>query len=166
MAVLAHMNQPLGSCLSYIAEVAATQSALSGAETGDRANDPENSEMEAAWPGAGDNADEPDYNTSMDVDDSRPNQHAPSLASNIEEFPGAGCTFGKGESFLEDFNNDPYAGERQANLYYPFSSKEEWELTSFLLLSGLSMANITRFLSLKLVSRLIQCSGCELMADH
>lgn len=157
MAVLAHMNQPLGSCLSYIAEVAATQSALSRAETGDSASDPENSAMgSAAWPGAGDTffrADEPDYD-SMAVDDSHPNERTQSFASNIEEFPGAARTFGKGESFLEDFNNDPYATERQANLYYPFSSKEEWELASFLLLSGLSMANITRFLSLRLVSKL------------
>jgi hypothetical protein len=74
------------------------------------------------------------------------------------EFPGAGITFGKGRTFLEEFGDDPHAKERATNLYYPFASKGEWELASFLLLSNMSMANITKFLSLKLVSTIVVAS--------
>jgi hypothetical protein len=40
----------------------------------------------------------------------------------------------------------------QKNLYYPFASRDEWELAAFLLRSDLSLASIDSFLSLKLVS--------------
>lgn len=149
MAVLAHMNQPLGSCLSFVAEVAAA-AARPQMESPARASGTEGDDSEMmediTWTGAGEIFHEMD-NLDHNMTGSDPRY----FASNVEEFPGAGRTFGKGKSFLEDFNSDPYAAEREMNLYYPFASKEEWELASFLLLCGLSMANITRFLSLKLV---------------
>ncbi|KAF8889829.1 hypothetical protein BD779DRAFT_1610913 [Infundibulicybe gibba] len=70
-----------------------------------------------------------------------------------EDFPGAAQTFGTGPTFLDKFNMDQYAMERTTNLYYPFASKEEWELASFLLLSKLSMAAINQMLSLQLIRR-------------
>jgi hypothetical protein len=159
MAVLAHMNQPLGSCLSFVAEVAAA--AQPQVEPPARASGTEGdghySEMMedvTQWTDTGEaifhETNNPDHN--MAGSDSRRIQNSlDSTTQSVEKFPGAGCTFGRGKSFLEDFNSDPYAASRQMNLYYPFASKEEWELASFLLLSGLSMANITKFLSLKLV---------------
>jgi hypothetical protein len=59
--------------------------------------------------------------------------------------------FGRGESFTDVFNNDKYADRRDDNLYYPFASKPDWEMASFLLRSTLSMAAIDEFLSLELV---------------
>lgn len=69
-----------------------------------------------------------------------------------EEYEGAGALFGNGTTFMNQFDLDTYASEHQENTYYPFASKDEWELASFLLGSDLSMAAITKFLSLKLVS--------------
>ena len=157
MAVLAHMNQPLGSCLSFVAKV--TAAAQPQVEPPARASgtkgDGHDSEMmeDVTWTDAGDATFHETNNLDHNMAGSDPCciQNSLESASSVENFPGAGCTFGRGKSFLEDFNSDPYAALRQMNLYYPFASKEEWELASFLLLSGLSMANITRFLSLKLV---------------
>jgi hypothetical protein len=150
MAVLAHMNQPLGFCMAYIAKLAASQPPSNRVESQVTSG---TEEMEFTWSDARDLFLQETGTTddcSMAVDDHLPvNQCRPAL--NVKEFKGAGHMFGMGRTFLDDFNADPYGPEREVNLYYPFASKAEWELASFLLLSGVSMANITSFLSLKLV---------------
>jgi len=70
----------------------------------------------------------------------------------IQEYVGAAAEYGRGTTFMERFDSDQYAQERNMNLYYPFASRDEWELAAFLLRSNLSMASIDSFLSLKLVS--------------
>jgi hypothetical protein len=69
----------------------------------------------------------------------------------IEEYQGAARSYGRGATFMDMFDGDMYNSERVNNLYYPFASKDEWELASFLLRSNLSMALITELLSLSLV---------------
>lgn len=69
-----------------------------------------------------------------------------------EVYPGAAQTYGKGSTFMDEFDDDEHAAMREDNLYYPWASRPEWELASFLLRSSLSMAAIDQFLSLDLVS--------------
>ena len=69
----------------------------------------------------------------------------------VEEYEGAAQCYGAGTTFMDEFDSDAHGSERVNNLYYPFKSREEWELASFLLHSDLSMASITKFLSLNLV---------------
>lgn len=66
--------------------------------------------------------------------------------------PNTSSVFGSGPGFMDRFDADPHAGERSENVYYPFSSKEEWGLASWLLCSGLSMRAIDDFLALPIVS--------------
>jgi hypothetical protein len=66
--------------------------------------------------------------------------------------------YGPGTTFLDEFDRDSYAAARVENIYYPFSSKDEWQLASFLLSTNLSMTSMTKFLSLTLVSP-TQCEG-------
>lgn len=66
-------------------------------------------------------------------------------------FPGAGFVYGRGDGYMGTFYDDKHANERMSNLYYPFQSKGEWEIASFLSRSGLSMKRIDEFLSLSLV---------------
>ena len=73
----------------------------------------------------------------------------------IEVYPGAAQTCGKGPTFMDKFNGDQRAAMQEENLYYPWASRTEWEIASFLLCSSLSMAAIDKFLSLELVSPLI-----------
>ena len=54
--------------------------------------------------------------------------------------------------FINIFNADQHAEKRRDNIYYPFSSKEEWSLALWLLCSRLSMRAINNFLSLPIVS--------------
>ncbi|KAG2752786.1 hypothetical protein P692DRAFT_20723352 [Suillus brevipes Sb2] len=49
---------------------------------------------------------------------------------------------------------DPYTVYHKDNLYYPFASRQDWELGSFLLCSSLSMAALDEFLGLELVKAL------------
>jgi hypothetical protein len=74
----------------------------------------------------------------------------------VEEFHGAAQTFGKGLTFMDKFHMDQFADKRKSNLYYPFASREEWDLASFLLRSSLSMADIDVFLSLTMVCCKVQ----------
>lgn len=70
-----------------------------------------------------------------------------------ELHPNTPFIFGFGPGFIDIFNSDPHAEKRKENLYYPFSSKDEWGLASWLLCSGLSMRAIDSFLALHIVSR-------------
>ena len=67
-------------------------------------------------------------------------------------FPGAGRTYGTGQTFMNLFDADQYAHYRTHNVYYPFASKDEWQLASWLLQLNLSMPAIDEFLHLDLVS--------------
>ncbi|KAG0699348.1 hypothetical protein DFH29DRAFT_983549 [Suillus ampliporus] len=72
-----------------------------------------------------------------------------------ERYEGAGTCYSKdGLTFLDLFDADEFAECRKENLFYPFTSKEEWEIGDFLLRSPLSMAAIDVFFKLPLVQKL------------
>lgn len=93
----------------------------------------------------------------MEIDDDnaqppQPEQEAVLPTFYTEFFPGSSKVFGKGETYMDLFEEDKYADARQTNLHYPFASQPEWELASFLLKSDLSRVAIDKFLKLQLVS--------------
>ena len=51
---------------------------------------------------------------------------------------------------MDNFYTDKFAEERTKNPYYPFASRAEWELASFLSRANLSMKFVDEFLSLEL----------------
>jgi hypothetical protein len=53
---------------------------------------------------------------------------------------------------MDRFDADQHAELRKANIFYPFASRQDWEVASWLLRSDISMAAIDDFLSLELVS--------------
>ncbi|KAF8800625.1 hypothetical protein BYT27DRAFT_7216906 [Phlegmacium glaucopus] len=73
---------------------------------------------------------------------------------NIKNHPTSGQVFRRGETFMDQCDKDRYTEMRKGHLYYPFTSRDEWELASFLLRSRLSMAAVDRFLKLKLVKNI------------
>lgn len=137
------MNQPLGSCHSHTKEIASITDELQHYHyrKSQQERNPSNDPTTTSEP--------PDSND-MDVDYEE--QVTSKATVFTEEYEGAGALFGNGTTFMNQFDLDTYASEHQENTYYPFASKDEWELASFLLGSDLSMAAITKFLSLKLVS--------------
>jgi len=76
----------------------------------------------------------------------------PEAASNFKYYPGVLSTYGQGTTFMSNFFTNKYAYLQHENIFYPFASQEDWQLGSWLLRSGLSMAAINSFLSLELVS--------------
>ena len=66
--------------------------------------------------------------------------------------PNIPSVFGSGPGFMNRFNANPHAEKQHENLYYPFSSKEEWSLTLWLLCSRPSIRAIDDFLALPIVS--------------
>lgn len=68
------------------------------------------------------------------------------------KFPFAGHVFSRSDGFMDHFHADKFSDERSQNMFYPFSSKGEWQIASFLSRTGLSMRFIDEFLSLDLVS--------------
>lgn len=77
-----------------------------------------------------------------------------SSESHVEYYPGASDIYPGGKTFMQDFFSDEHGSLRRDNLFYPFASREDWQLASWLLRSGLSMAGIDTFLKLDLVSNL------------
>jgi len=73
----------------------------------------------------------------------------------VEAYPNASQVYGRGGTLLDVFDADIHAEKRKDNTYYPFASREEWEIASFLLLSSLSVSAINKFLSLELVSHFL-----------
>ena len=69
-----------------------------------------------------------------------------------EEFANAAHEWDAGKTFMENFDLDDLADQRKENLYYPFASREDWEMAAFLLRSGMSMALMDDFLKLQLVN--------------
>lgn len=66
-----------------------------------------------------------------------------------EKYEGAGACYSEnGSTLLDVFDADEFAEYRKDNLFYPFASKEEWEVADYLLRSSLSMAAIDEFLRL------------------
>jgi len=68
-----------------------------------------------------------------------------------EEFSAAAAMFSHGAMFMDTFDKDTHVQGCSKNIFYPFASRDEWEMASFLLQSQLSMVSINKFLSLKLV---------------
>ncbi|KAF8233183.1 hypothetical protein L208DRAFT_1267967, partial [Tricholoma matsutake] len=91
-------------------------------------------------------------NDPMDVDE--PTYHNPVF---VDQHPSASRIYGKGCSFMDTFDMDEHADKQAEQPYYPFASKDEWELASILLQSNLSITAINNFLELQLVN-LIFCS--------
>lgn len=127
--VLRHMNNPRTSCMTWF-------DFLESVSPG-RSHQPADGHAS------------PDDETS---DETANNSHMSTAVHYEDIHPNTPLIFGSGPGFMDVFNADCHAEKRRTNLYYPFSSKEEWGLSSWLLRSGLSMRAIDDFLALPIVS--------------
>jgi hypothetical protein len=57
--------------------------------------------------------------------------------------------FGPGENLLQAMERDQYEEQQKENIFYPFSSHEDWQLASWLLQGSLSQKSIDEFLRLE-----------------
>ena len=166
MAVLAHLNQPSSNCRLRDAFYRAQKQAQHHCPLPSRP-------PFRPQPHAGTASTVPDWNQSraevndsMDVDlgstdtpnpnpvsDNDPRRFASDHNQPYQEmYSGAARTWPGGQTFMDRFDEDQFASMRKDCPYYPFSTKEEWELAAFLICSDLSMVDIDQFLKLPSVS--------------
>lgn len=141
--MLQHLNHPLSRC-------AAAWYAKNHARLSDIAESGFYRQAHNVAPPRSHNAYPPDVsedNHPMDLDP--PITHMEGSA--VEEFPGAGETYGRGKTFMQTFDEDEHNAERTTNIYFPFSSGDEWQLASFLMRSGMTTTLVNEFLKLNLV---------------
>jgi hypothetical protein len=148
------MNQPLGSCFGYIHEVVSLADEL---ENYKKRHQPQQSMESDESILATDTGMEDRFmeDAIMDCDTVTMDDGAESGGRFVQDYDGAARTFGRGTTFMQQFECDEFAEERTQNLFYPFASRAEWELASFLLRSDLSLAALDKFLSLNLVRPLL-----------
>jgi hypothetical protein len=146
------MNQCIGSCTDDSIELASLTEELAWYQQcrgANLTNLDQNDNPGGLLDSFGDmmDIDEPDVNP-LDVE-------IPEDGLFFEEYKGAGWIYTTGGTFSDKFNCDAHANKCTENVFYPFASKDEWQLASFLISSNLSMASIDKFLLLPLV-----CLNC------
>jgi hypothetical protein len=141
------MNQPFSSCLTHFEEcinIATTLPTISESDDmGQQGFEPPNF-MDTAE----------DYFVSSLPASTPQNPEDEQNPFNIKKHPTSGSVYGRGETFMDQCDKDKFTERRTGNIYYPFASRGEWELASFLLRSRLSMAAMDSFLKLELVSHI------------
>jgi len=140
------MNQPVSSCLTHYEECINIATTLQSGPLVSESDDIGQRSFEP--PNFMDTAE--DYFTSSLSPSPNPEDRRNPF--NIKKHPSSGSVHGRGETFMDRCEEDKFSERRKAHLYYPFASRIEWELASFLLRSPLSMAAVDRFLKLELVS--------------
>jgi hypothetical protein len=158
--VLNHMNQPFSSCRTYYEEllqIAEATGSLQGVQSSGICPEDQPHEMDqSATRGSSPIFDKSRSPTPIMATDDENTASSHSKSPFFAEFyPGASKIFGSGPTFMDNFDNDQFSKERQVHSYYPFASKDEWQMASFLLRSDLSMAALDQFFKLELVGDLI-----------
>lgn len=156
-AIARHMSQPRSRCNSWLDDLIRLKSHFPPRDTNSMECDDVQvgPSYEDVHEGYGENVDDGGWGS---VTGDRPGATTQDI--NLEGempgitdcFPGAATTYGAGHTFLGLFNSDENSVYRKTNLYYPFSCRQDWEIASWLLRSGLSMGKIDSFLSLEMVS--------------
>lgn len=153
--VIAHQSQPHGACRLYFTELVTIAEAVRQSHQQEPSQDHQQSQNVHANNLAQDPTPPPfdhegfDEAPSVELNSGATEIH-PHLTKDV--YPDSGTIREQGPTFMDVFNQDTFSEQRKGNLYYPFASRDEWDLASFLLQSNLSMAMIDRFLSLKIVS--------------
>jgi hypothetical protein len=161
------MNQPISSCRTYyeeILQIAETAGCRPGSPEIVQSDRPHEMDGSAASGGSSRSSpisrppspmatdEDPMIITASETDLSDTGSNSPFVT---EFYPGASKIFGSGPTFMDNFDNDQFSEERQVHPHYPFASKDEWQMASFLLRSGLSMAALDQFFKLELVGDLL-----------
>lgn len=84
-----------------------------------------------------------------DNEDVNMEPHLTSQRTTQHFLPGT-LTYERQPNTLERLDSDPYAQQRQENMFFPFASKDEWDLARFLS-ETLNQTETERFLKLNFV---------------
>jgi hypothetical protein len=85
----------------------------------------------------------------MDIDE--PASDGAGAKSYLEYFPAAAMTASGTDTFLNRFHADEHADKRGEHPFYPFATRGEWQLASWLIRNNISVASTDEFLKLDYV---------------
>lgn len=160
VAVANHMSQPSSGCNTWVDDLVSLRDCVDLPTSASTCSAPLDSDFDTRAEGLAQMDVDTDYpdtyvgpNAPASDPADRPRSESPPTGSQetCDFFPGAAKIFSVGPTFMDKFDADQYSGFRATNLYYPFASREEWELALWLLRSGLSMRAIDSFLKLQKV---------------
>jgi hypothetical protein len=151
-SVARHMSQPLSGCNTWLDDLIQLEQSSCSPEDAMEVDD-------IAEPYISDSYEPVGFMDSGDVfgeGESVERTHQDNIQDESSEvtdhFPNPPLAFEDGYTFLSLFDSDENSIYRKTNLYYPFSSRKEWQISSWLLRLGLSMGKIDAFLGLEMVS--------------
>ena len=134
--ILQHMNQPSSSCLTHFEEcitIATTLEAISKSDDLGQQNSEPLDFMGTA---------EDYFPLSLPTSSSQNSEDSTSQNTEvvqnpfiIKKHPTSSQVYRCGETFMDRCDKDEFMERRKSNIYYPFTSRDEWELASFLLCS-------------------------------
>lgn len=150
--LLQHMNQPFSSCLTHFEECINIATTLQSGPTISESDDMDQQGFEP--PFFMDTAEDYFVSSIPASTCQNPEDEDKQNPFNSKKHPTSGSVYGRGETFMDKCDKDKFTERRTGNIYYPFASRGEWELASFLLRSRLSMAAVDSFLKLELVSHI------------
>jgi len=136
-STLRHMNNPWTSCLTWFDYLESVSPPSARTLTDGPDHD------ETSHNGS------PPRDNGTTCDDEPGDNPAP--AQYEDTHPNIPFVFGSRQGFIDTFNSDGFAEKRKHNLYFLFSSKEEWGFSLWLSRSGLSMRAIDDLLALPIV---------------
>lgn len=152
-AVANHMNQPTSTgCNMWVDNLVSLRDSILPSSSR-RSTPPSPSSNPLAFPEDPTEMDVDSDHTAHEVEPPRYSAEPFPVGSQetYDLFPGAARIYTSGPTFMDRFEADWFSGHRSTNIYYPFASREEWELALWLLRLGLSMRAIDAFLKLSKV---------------
>ena len=156
-AVSRHMGQSRSGCSTWFNDLVHIQEYSTG-RSYDDSNNSRTMSIDRP-PGGGDNFFESEVSGDEQMLDGHQDENF--QAGYTEYFPGATQTYSGGSTFTNKFDMDEFSSQQTLNIYYPFASRGDWELGSWLLRSSLSMSAINSLLSLILVCvSYLECQLC------
>lgn len=125
-SITRHLSQPRTSCLDIIHNL------VQITPSSNESLDPD----ESSSCGFNSNKYPELYNDGMDVDSGCNSENpeedgeGPVREEVVDEYVGAAIGYGEGMTFMDLFDSDEFAKERELNLFYPFSGREHQQIQS------------------------------------
>ncbi|KAG2126069.1 hypothetical protein DEU56DRAFT_743197 [Suillus clintonianus] len=151
-SVARHLSQPRSGCNTWLDDMINSISpSLSEDHNMDSADDIDISNND---PGLGGEESFHDFYGGGEEEDIPEGTAGHEVREVTDYFPEPPLAYEDGYTFLGLFDADENSVYRKTNLYYPFSSRRDWQVAAWLLRSGLSMGKIDSFLSLEMIKDL------------
>lgn len=87
----------------------------------------------------------------LGVDGLSSDDEPPTSKGRTETYPSAAKTYGKGRTIMQEIDEDNSVPEAKNNVYYPFTSRQDFEMGAWLSQSNVSMSQIDDFLKLSYI---------------